>query len=156
MRVDEIKKAASEFDINTDAAIKIRVRYLQSLLALWCAYIDEQTNEIPESDVMAIIGELIAIRKYQDRLKSGVVLKSITDEMIQQAREYPIEQVIEFQKGVAYAFCHKDKRPSLVHYKAKNKATCFPCGKSFSALDVLIERDNLSFVEAVKILSGGM
>lgn len=156
MRPAEVVQASSDFDISTDSAVRMRVRYLQGLLSSWVAYIDEQTGEIPESDVMAIIGELITIRKYQDRIKSGVVLKGITDEMIHQARDYPIENVIDFQKGVAVAFCHDDKRPSLVWHKAKNKATCFPCGRSFSALDVLIERDGTPFVEAVKMLAGGI
>ncbi len=153
MRPDQIKKAADEFEIPLKYALKMRVRYLQNLLERLNAYIDEQTDVMPESDVMAVIGELITIRKYQDRVKSGVVLKGITDEMIQQARDYPIENVIEFQRGVAIAFCHEDKRPSLTWHKAKNRATCFPCGKSFSALDVAIERDGFSFIEAVKMLS---
>ena len=156
MRIDEIKKAAENFDMRIDAAIKIRVRYLQSLLGLWVAYIDEQINEIPESDVMAIIGEMAALKRYQDNIKSGVIVKGITDEMIEQARQFPIDSLIEFQHGKATAFCHEDKRPSLTWHKAKNRATCFPCGKSFSALDVCIERDGMSFIEAVKMLSGGM
>lgn len=79
----------------------------------------------------------------------------LTDDMIQRAREYPIEQVVEFVKGKATAFCHPDKNPSLHHDRKHNRAHCFPCGKSFSALDVLILRDNLSFNEAVKRLCGG-
>ena len=156
MRADQIKKSAEEMGVSVDSAIRMRVRYLQSLLGLWVSYIDEQIHEIPESDVMAIIGEMAALKRYQDNMKSGIVLKGITDEMIGQARNYPIDSLIEFHYGKATAFCHDDKRPSLSWHKAKNRATCFPCGKSFSALDVCIERDGMDFISAVKMLAGGM
>ncbi len=154
MRVDELKKSAADFNISIDSAIKMRIRYLQSLLALWCSYIEEQTDDIPESDMMSIIGELSTLRRYQERLRAGIKMKDgITDDMIEQARNYPIDQVVEFQRGVTIAFCHDDKKPSLTWHKAKNRATCFPCGKSYSALDILMERDKMSFIDAVKYLN---
>jgi CHC2 zinc finger len=67
---------------------------------------------------------------------------------------YPIEQIIQFdQHGQSVAFCHADKRPSLTWYKAKNRATCFPCGKSYNPIDVLIQRDGYSFRDAVMQLA---
>ncbi len=79
---------------------------------------------------------------------------TFTDEMIRQARSYPIDRLIEFnQHGQALAFCHADNHPSLTWHKAKNRATCFPCGKTYNALDVLIQRDGYSFRAAVKQLT---
>jgi hypothetical protein len=152
MRPDEIKLAADNFDMPVKTAIKTRIAYLLNLINRWCAYIDELTDEIPASDTMAIIGELIAIRNYQDRLKKGVVLKSITDEMIQQAKEVPIESVVTFVRGKATAWCHPDKNPSLSHDRKRNKAYCFPCSKSFDTISALQERDGLTFIEAVRHL----
>jgi len=152
MRPAQIMQVAAEFDIKPTPAFNMRIRYLQSLLGQWFKYMDEQTNEIPESDVMTIIGELTAIREHQDRLKKGIKLNEITDEMIQIARDYPIESLIEFVNGKAIAFCHADKNPSLTLDRKRGKAHCFVCDKDYNALDVLIERDNMSFVDAVKQL----
>ena len=156
MRTDTIEKASDEFTINLESAIRMRVKYLQSLLALWVSYIDEKINEIPESDVMAIIGELASIKRYQDRAKKGIVLKGIDDEMIQRAREYPITSLVEFNRGKALCFMHPDKAPSLSYHGKTNTARCFVCDKSVNSLDVLILRDGYSFIDAVKTLSGGI
>ena len=147
-----IRKAAEDFGVTLDSAIRMRIRYLQSLLAAWNAYIDEQTDEIPESDVMAILGEMVAIRKYQDMMKSGVVLKGITDEQIQAAKTTPIENLIEFQKGAAIAWCHADRHPSLSWDKKRNRAKCWPCDKSFDSIQVCVDRDGMTFIEAVRFL----
>jgi len=78
----------------------------------------------------------------------------ITDEMIAQARAYPVEQLVDFTKGKAMAWCHEDKRPSLSWWKKGNSCTCFVCGKRFNPIDIMVERDNMSFVNAVKYLNG--
>lgn len=78
----------------------------------------------------------------------------ITEEMIQHARDYPIEQIIEFDRfGKALAFCHADNHPSLTWHKARNRCTCFACGQSFNPIDVLTLRDGFSFRDAVKKLA---
>lgn len=155
MRVDQIKKAAEDFDIKISTAIAIRVRYLQSLLRRWCDFIDiePEPDEIPESDVWTIITELITLRKYEDRIKQGVKLDSITDEMIQAARSYPIENLIQFTRGKALCFMHPDKTPSLSYHAKTNTCRCFVCDKAVNSIDVMILRDGLSFIDAVKFLS---
>ena len=78
----------------------------------------------------------------------------ITEEMIQSARNYPIEMVIEFDRsGKALAFCHADNHPSLTWHKVRNRCTCFACGRSFNPIDVLTTRDGISFRDAVKQLA---
>jgi hypothetical protein len=77
----------------------------------------------------------------------------ITDDMIQTAREYPIDRLIDFDRqNRAIAFCHPDKTPSLMWWRKGNKSHCFPCGKSFDTISVLMERDGMSFFDAVKRL----
>lgn len=81
----------------------------------------------------------------------------ITDEMIAQAKDYPVERLVEFDRsGKALAFCHDDKSPSMNWNRKANRAHCFPCGKSFNAVDILMVRDGFTFVNAVKHLSGEM
>lgn len=77
----------------------------------------------------------------------------LTDEMIEAARSVSIERVIEFDRqGKAPCFAHQDSRPSLTHWRKGNRASCFVCNKRWSALDVLMDRDGLSFQEAVRRL----
>ncbi len=77
----------------------------------------------------------------------------ITEEDIARAREYPITQLIEFNKfGKAHAFCHEDKNPSLSYWKAGNKCRCFVCNITFDPIAVLMERDSMNFIDAVKKL----
>lgn len=76
----------------------------------------------------------------------------VTDEMIDAARNHPITNLIDFSRGNAVAFCHEDKRPSMFHAKRIGKAACPVCNKYFNAVDVLIERDGYSFIDAVRAL----
>lgn len=75
------------------------------------------------------------------------------DERIELARQYPIEALVEFKREWALAFCHADRNPSLKLYKASNTCHCFACNKSFNPIDVLMERDGMSFKEAVEWLT---
>lgn len=152
-----IKTAAGNFNISVESAIKVRIRYLLNLIDRWIDYIDEKNNVIPESDTMTALDEIIRLRAYEVRLKKGVNFKDeITNDQIQSARDYPIEQLIEFDRtGKSLAWCHTDKRPSLTWFKKGNRARCFPCDKTFSPIDVCMERDGLTFVEAVKYLARG-
>lgn len=155
MRPDIIKQTADDFSISFESAVKMRVRYLYSILDQWDDYISELTNHVPAISFGDAVHELSAINRYCTFLKKGGVKHkdSITDEMIQIARDYPIENLIEFNRGVAVAFCHDDRRPSLSWNKKTNRAHCFPCGKSFDTIQLLIDRDGMTFVEAVKRLN---
>ena len=77
---------------------------------------------------------------------------AITDDMIDKAREYPVTQLVEFRHGKALAWCHQDSRPSLCHMTRINKAWCPVCNRYFSAIDVVMTRDGLSFLDAVRSL----
>ena len=77
----------------------------------------------------------------------------ITDEMIETAREYPITKLLDFHKGRCEAFCHESDSFSMSYNRKVNKAHCFVCNKSFNPVDVLMERDGMSFIDAVKQLN---
>jgi hypothetical protein len=153
MRPYQIEQQAKDMEISFNSACAMRIRYLFALIASWNDYIDEQIPTMPPSTIMDAISEICDIRIYQQKLKKGQLKPGITNEHIQQARDYPIEKIIEFERGLSIAFCHTDKRPSLTLDRKRNRAHCFPCDKDFSALDVLIERDGLSFLDAVKQLT---
>lgn len=153
MRPAAIAQTAAEFGIKLETAFAMRIRYLQSLLDLWCKYIDEQIDIMPESDMMTITGELISIREYQDRLKKGIKQNEITEEMIQVARDYPIENLIELDKGKILCFVHSEKTPSMQLHKVRNRLHCFGCGADIDSIAIMMQRDGMTFPEAVRFLN---
>jgi hypothetical protein len=154
MRPYQLEQLAKDFDISFSSACAMRIRYIFHVIDDLNDYLDEQTNIMPESTIVDLCIEICNIRIYQQAAKKGRLKQGITDADIEAAREYPVEQLIEFNRGAALAFCHADKTPSLSLDRKRNRCHCFPCDKDFSAIDILIERDGLDFISAVKQLRG--
>lgn len=120
--------------------------------------LDEIIREIKGYD--GYVGEVVAVWRRDlwdewDNLRASrqrVVTEKISPQDIERARNYPIDRLITFKDGVAEAWCHADRSPSLTHWKDKNVAYCFPCQKVFDPIQAVIERQGLSFTEAVKML----
>jgi hypothetical protein len=73
--------------------------------------------------------------------------------MIDIARQADVRTVVELGRNKkATAWCHEDRKPSLYYGDRTKRMVCPVCDKKFSALDVLIERDGYSFIDAVKAL----
>lgn len=77
---------------------------------------------------------------------------SITEEDIENARKYPIDQITEFKRNRKICYWHKEKNPSLHYFKKTNTVKCFSCGFYGSAIDVYIKEHNVDFISAVKNL----
>ena len=72
----------------------------------------------------------------------------ITGDMVLKAKEYPIENLVEVNRqGFTKCFGHNDKHPSA--YCKKNFIHCFVCQKSWDTIAVLMEREGLTFKDAV-------
>lgn len=155
--VYQIRTAAEEFGIPFKLALTHRKKCLEEKRLFLLEKYHEEENPIfmhfMLQDVKKISDEINSISKELRYSESPQTTDKITDEMIAKAKDYPIEKIIEFDRaGKAIAFCHPDKTPSLSWFKKANKAHCFPCGKSFDTIGVLMERDKLTFHEAVKRL----
>jgi len=75
----------------------------------------------------------------------------ITDDDIRRAKEYRFEDLYEFKRGMALCPFHNDRTPSLSLHN--NRATCFgACGKTWDTIAFVMEREGLSFVDAVRRL----
>ena len=74
----------------------------------------------------------------------------ITDDMIERARAYPIENLIDARCGMALCIFHEDRRPSM--YVKNNFVHCFSCGKTADTIDVYRKLHGTTFPEAVKAL----
>lgn len=74
----------------------------------------------------------------------------ITPEMIAMAKSFPLKTLLNTEKDFVICPFHSEKTPSF--YIKNNFWHCFSCGKSGDTIDLLTQRDNLSFQEAVKRL----
>ena len=161
MTVFQLKRDAENMQVPFHDAALCRLRYIRGEMHRLMEEIDTFSEYDPTTAAVAgiffgdqfreLAGEQrLIVRALRDQRP---VTDTITPDMIAQARQYPITQLIDFNRGVALAWCHPDKKPSLSHHVAKNRATCFPCGKSYDPISVLMQRDGMTFPAAVRQLA---
>lgn len=74
-------------------------------------------------------------------------------------RQIPISNIlgppVRSSGGRGYYRCifHEDKTPSLVTYLNNNSWHCFSCQRGSSVIDLVMQKEEVSFVEALKILN---
>jgi DNA primase len=91
-------------------------------------------------------GEIISLRKPD---RPG----QITSEDIQRAKAVTIDQLVDIGRyNTLVCPFHADSKASMKYYPGQNKLHCFSCNKTWDSIDFLIERDGLSFPDAVKKL----
>lgn len=148
MTANEVVRKANEFGITRLAAARMRARYLLEAIEAFQA----------DGSDLAYLWQLDAEDELLGlfHMLSRPIIESrngITDDDIQRAKDYPIEELVQFDRmGKCLAFCHEEKTPSMSWHRKRNRAHCFGCGRSFNAIDVLMVRDGLSFIDAVKRL----
>lgn len=164
----QVKRFADEHGIDAKLFLREWIGYAKRrIMDLTCDYyglLEEAQKETEEEagfsvvtavdiqDVIRIIKR--EIKKAESMLNPVKIDNNrITDEDIARAKDYPVDQLVEFYKGKAVAWCHADKSPSLHHNRKGNRAHCFPCGKSYNGIDILMTRDGMTFIEAVKFLT---
>lgn len=89
-------------------------------------------------------GKVIALRKPNTN--------GITDEMIQNAKDYPFMDLYQFKHGSCVCPFHADKDPSMKLYKNTNTVHCFSCNKSWDTIAFIQELEGITFPEAVRRL----
>lgn len=145
----QVKEKATLFTILPKSAFKMRKRFLVEELGKWPGYIEGEHDEPPYGSIWAILDEIQALTKVEQyKPHKG----DIDDEMIERARNYPVDQLITFKNGKTHCFAHVDKSPSMFFGFRKNIAVCPVCNKAWNAISILVDRDGLNFKEAVKDL----
>jgi len=91
-------------------------------------------------------------RMLQDIKKMENIARSdITPDKIQQAKNYPIDQIIRVERGMAKCINHEEKNPSM---NCKNNFVyCHSCGYHADAIGVYMKVKGCGFIEAVNTLS---
>jgi len=77
----------------------------------------------------------------------------ITQEMITIAKSFPINRILSFN-SLNFVRCpyHEEKTASMSYWKKQNLAHCFGCGVTKDSIQLVIDLNNISFVDAVKEL----
>jgi len=119
-------------------------------------------KEWTPSDIHAEVNRLVIEEKVAPciRVMNAITRRNtpnvpgrITEDMIARAREYPVEELLEFKRGVAHCLWHNDTNASLSWDKKRNRVHCFPCDKDANSIDIIMAQDSCSFPVAVKKLA---
>ena len=80
--------------------------------------------------------------------------KQVTEQEIETAREYPITDLLEFNKrGFTKCLVHNpDKKPSLHYCRKTNRVYCFVCNYSGDSISVAMKVYGISFPSTVRML----
>ena len=146
-------------------ALQARQRYLNQMLINideeyffyfdWCDGVMDINEHYALLQLDRLCKEKSDTMKELARVKN--ILKpersDITDDMIERAKLYPVDKLIDFTRGKAICFNHDDRAPSMYHATRAQRANCPVCDRSFNAIDILMERDGMNFKAAVKQLT---
>lgn len=89
-------------------------------------------------------------------------MSGVTEQQIEEAREYPLEDMITNKRFKATGkwrsnyHCpleaHKGEKTPSFYVDTKNRYKCFGCQERGDAIDFVIQRDGVDFIRAVKSL----
>lgn len=143
-------------------AIKKIFADIQASHAAWIEHWDTEPDWLIEYVTEEAEEKLYGLRSEYDRAKNEI-LRLVNDEktpisegMIERAHEYDLVSLFDYPKKVGslwFAICpfHEDTHPSLVLYK--DHYHCYVCEAHGDQIALLMERDQMTFVEAVRALN---
>lgn len=121
-------------------------------------WVDEYKLELLTKDRRLMLEKIV---KRQERGNKPIA-GGITEEMIERANEYPIEQLITtriFGSSGKWAGCchcplptHAGERTPSFYFDKNNRWKCFGCQERGSAIDLYMKINGVKFIQAVKAL----
>lgn len=112
----------------------------RAFIASYIPEIEKQIEKLTRQ-IRAILAEAQG-RDRKDR---------ITPEMIERAREYPIDTLLGVtRRGNILCISHEEKHPSMGI--KNNRARCFSCGYFGDSIDVYMKLNGAGFAETVRAL----
>jgi hypothetical protein len=153
----EIQELQQEVD--PQWAKERRIAYLQQQERALLPHIrfnEVQYSAANRNEKKWIRRRLVALYKEHERLKehirrAGTPLKgAITPEQVSRAKGYPISELVDIRGGKALCPFHDDHHPSMGI--KNNRYRCFACGEAGDTISLLMKREGLDFIKAVKRL----
>jgi hypothetical protein len=152
-------RQANELGVDIAKACSMRMIYLYQQINAFRGRIRKRQSAVDRAYIKLSIDqwqeEIDWLAKYRKRTFLPEIPGRIIDSDVEAAKEYPLTELIDFSHGRAIAFCHDSDSYSMSYHKKSNRARCFVCNKSFGPIDVMMERDGMTFIQAVKSLSRG-
>lgn len=107
-----------------------------------------------EKQLKVVENQVKRFRHYDSILNPSA--DRITDDDIERARQYPLENLIDeplktaggHKKKCCCPF-HPEKTPSFMVYTDQNSYHCYSCQRNGTAIDFVMEREGLSFRDTV-------
>jgi len=96
------------------------------------------------------------IEKHQEQAQRATRPASSThkSDKVLRAKDYPMDNLIKFDRNFACCPWHNEKSPSLKYYPKSNSAYCFgACGKTYDSIDAYQLVHGVGFLDAVKELN---
>jgi hypothetical protein len=160
--IEAIRKMADEIGVPIEWAINRRKLFIETEISYLKRHQRTMVQQMSGSNVQDrdfIFDVLMRTQKeihdyereiyfieHADRINKS----EITDEMIDRAKEYPIEQLIEVKRNLALCINHSERKPSM---NCKNNfAYCHSCGWSGDTISIKMKLTDCTFIEAVKSL----
>lgn len=172
VELPKVRESIQEFvdNFNFEERRKMRIEFLEEKIKELQNYLREVYQEYQNSyqkdepawlrQVFLELAEIELNEKLLNHYQNELYFKKynknsfgkITEFQILRAKNYPIEQLIEVNSaGFSKCPFHEEEKPSL--FCKNNFYYCFGCGASGDVISLVMRRDGLSFVEAVKKLS---
>lgn len=161
--VKRLLETADEHEVDRKWAIARRIAYLMSVKGELIEVVDDWADDSHMSSVDEILGPyLVPALTAKKKAIDGQISRlrdfnkppkdDITDEEIVEARQVSIEMLVEFDRS-RKTRCpfHDDKSPSA-YMGRNNRLICPVCNKMWSTIDILVDRDGMTFKQAVKYL----
>jgi len=101
--------------------------------------------------------QLVRFKRF---IPEGESTLGVTEAQIQDARDVPILDLVDSPStnGMRKILCplHEERTPSCKVYVKTNGFWCFGCNRGGDTIDLVMARDEVDFVTAVKQLTGGV
>lgn len=93
------------------------------------------------------------IKEYEKPVLKHEFKKCFETDRVIRAKQYPINELVNFRQDKARCLWHNERTASLHYYPDTNTCYCFgQCGRVYDAIDVYRKLHNCSFNEAVSAL----
>lgn len=161
----KIIETADFFGVDRIYAMEMRLKYLSGVREALDSVMGEDFIALATGSFNRVTKRFIELsmdrgektRGKIDREIKTLTIKTvegeITDDMIEAAREYPVENLVDLRRDRCVAFCHDSDSDSMVRSRNGNILWCNVCNRAFDPIGVLMERDAVSFRDAVKQLN---